>query len=102
MATSTAFNVVGLDRTRDATMSLSPSGSFSANHNQTIDLTGEDDDDDEDMDEVDTSAVDERHTKRQRTGLGTHFLISIRNFCHIACRIDRIRTSASATICFVI
>jgi hypothetical protein len=74
MTTSTALNVVGLDRTRDATLSMSPSSSFSANHNQTIDLTGEDDDDDDDMDEVDTSAVDERHTKRQRIEFGMYSL----------------------------
>jgi hypothetical protein len=78
MATSTTFDVVGLDHTRDTTMSMSPpSSSFSATQNQTIDLTGEDDDDDEDMDEVDTSAVDERHMKRQRVGLGKLFFTNI-------------------------
>ncbi|KAF8578440.1 hypothetical protein K439DRAFT_1528852 [Ramaria rubella] len=50
-------------------MSITSGSSFSTAHNQTIDLTAEDDDDDDDMDEVDTSAVDERHTKRLRTGL---------------------------------
>lgn len=75
MTTSTAFNVVGLDRTRDTSLSMSPGSSFSASHNQTIDLTGEDDeDDDDDMDEVDTSAVDDRHIKRQRIELGLYSL----------------------------
>ena len=72
MAMSTALTPVGLDRNRDPTMiSVAPNGSFSVPQNPTIDLTGDDDDDDEDMDEVDTSAVDERHAKRPRIGPGT-------------------------------
>jgi len=64
--TSTAFSAVHSNGHAQNIPSTSP---FANTNNQTIDLTGDDDDDDEDMDEVDTSAVDARNSKRPRIGV---------------------------------
>ncbi|GJJ09857.1 hypothetical protein Clacol_004081 [Clathrus columnatus] len=66
MAASTAYNFMGLSNGRSNPVSHGTNSSFSNSLNQAIDLTAAEDDDDEDMDEVDTSAVHERHFKRPR------------------------------------
>lgn len=78
MAASTAYSVLGLSNGRPNPISHGTNPSFPASLNQAIDLMAVDDDDDEDMDEVDTSAVNERDFKRPRIGIyPTRFTLHI-------------------------